>query len=184
MVALQLNVDHDLPIGLKDTFPTDPPDPVLLREILAKRPRHRTEPFCQRVFGLVGGVQVDEDEAAPGIKMDPLQFPLLVVEFFKLLGLRHVKERAVQIIHPSVKCTGKRPAAATGFVLDLGPPVLADIVKRSQLPVLSTDHDDQRAQNVEVEGEKISGFRNVRLASDQQPRTSPDTFLLSRVVVV
>ncbi len=111
-------------------------------------------------------VEVDEDEAQPGLHLEAGQVDLPLVEIAGPLHRRRVHQMAVQAIGPVVVGAQEAARVARAFGHQHAP-VLADRRHGHELALAGAGHQDGLADD--AGGEVVAGFRHPALAADAEP---------------
>ena len=136
VVALEVVLDPDLPVGVED--PLRAPfelERVEVEPRLGDGRRNVAERVCERSRLQVG---VHEHEGAPGVDLDPVERQLLDRQVGLTLPAGHGSQAAVEAVRPGVVGALERPPVALAGH-DLVAAVAADVHEAAQLTLLVPD---------------------------------------------
>ena len=146
-------------------------------------------PRYSRSDVVFSGIEVDEDEALPGLHLHAGEAVVVLVEVEEFRLLLDEGQIALGGVAPAVVLAGELAARAAGLLAgivgpdQLVPPVTANVVEDVDLPVLAPDDDQRGPRRVELLGEVAAVPGELLHPPDVQPGAGEDGLALELVVV-
>lgn len=113
-------------------------------------------------------VEVDEDEAFPGLDSNGDEAVLRTIKILHTLELRHAFQRAIEAIVPAVIWTMQKRGVAARLSYHRSGVMTANVVEGPQYAVVTTDHNDGLAGD--GGGDELARTFHVIGARNELPR--------------
>ena len=184
MVELGEGVDEQLPVAL-DLGAVLVDLRQLAERVALEATAELAEVLAQR--RLVLPVEVHEDEPLPHVAFDRHEAEVALVEVEELVLLLDERERAFEVVPPTVVLARELPAHALRLLArevvpdELVAPVAADVVERPDAIAGGAHDDDRGAEHVDLLREVAPELRHLLDSPDVQPGPAEDRLPLELV---